>query len=153
MGAITNNISQQMDIDSDSESEVLSTVSEGPPSSVAYTNERSMITASSGTSYELDPSTRHQENMRVVFGHLWGLWKDLKTSKTWRPHIFRETGTFSFRDMMIFERPLRIFQRWTWSFAKTIFGITKYLYESFDHAYQTADALNLIIFKGYITDG
>jgi len=53
----------------------------------------------------------HQENMRVVFGHLWGLWKDLKTSKTRRPHIFWETGTFSFRDMVIFERPSRIFQR------------------------------------------
>jgi hypothetical protein len=66
MGAITNNISQQMDIDSDSESEVLSTVSEGPPSSVAYTNERSMITASSGTSYELDPSTRSSSPMSVI---------------------------------------------------------------------------------------
>ena len=54
---------------------------------------------------------RHQENMRVVFGHLWGLWKDLKTSKTRRPHIFRETGTFSFRDMVIFERFSMVFQR------------------------------------------
>jgi hypothetical protein len=56
-------------------------------------------------------TAKHQENMRVVFEHLWGLWKDLKTSKTQRPHIFRETGTFSFRDMVIFERPSRIFQR------------------------------------------
>ena len=24
----------------------------------------------------------HQENVRVVFGHLWDLWKDLKISKT-----------------------------------------------------------------------
>jgi hypothetical protein len=38
----------------------------------------------------------HQENMRAVFGHLWGVWRDLKTSKTQRPHIFQETGTFSF---------------------------------------------------------
>jgi len=53
----------------------------------------------------------HQENMRVVFGHLWGLWKDLKPSKMLRPHIFWETGTFSFRDMVISERPSRIFQR------------------------------------------
>jgi hypothetical protein len=53
----------------------------------------------------------HQENMRVVFGHLWGLWKDLKTSKTRRLHIFRETGTFSFRDMVIFERFSMVSQR------------------------------------------
>ena len=66
MGTITNHISQQMDIDSDSESEVLSTVSEDPPSSIAYTNERSMTTASSGTSYELDPSTRSSSPMSVI---------------------------------------------------------------------------------------
>jgi hypothetical protein len=44
------------------------------------------------------PPAPHQENSRVVFGHLWGLWKDLKISKTQRPHVFREQGTFSFRD-------------------------------------------------------
>jgi hypothetical protein len=34
----------------------------------------------------------YQENGRVIFGRLWGLWKDLKLSKTLRPHIFRETA-------------------------------------------------------------
>jgi len=52
-----------MDIDSDSESEVFSSVSEGPHS-VAYTNARSMTTASSGTSYELD--TRSSSPMSVI---------------------------------------------------------------------------------------
>ena len=32
----------------------------------------------------------HQEKMKVIFGHLWGLWKALKTSKTLTPHIFQE---------------------------------------------------------------
>jgi hypothetical protein len=89
--------------------------------------------------------------MRVVFGRLWGLWKDLKTSKTQRPYIFRETGTFSFRDMVIFERPWRIFQRCTWSFVKMIFGLTVYLYKSFTHVYHTADALKSILFKHCIS--
>jgi hypothetical protein len=31
--------------------------------------------------------------MRVVFEHIWGLWKDLKISKMLRPHNFGETGT------------------------------------------------------------
>jgi hypothetical protein len=56
-------------------------------------------------------SASHQENTRVVFGHLWALWKDLKNSKLLRPHIFWETGTFSFRDPAIFARLWRIFQR------------------------------------------
>jgi len=89
----------------------------------------------------------HQENMRLVFGCLWGLWKDLKTSKTQRPYIFRETGTFSFRDMAIFERPWRIFQRCTWSFVKTIFGFTWYLYQPRNHTYCTTDAIKSILFK------
>jgi hypothetical protein len=63
MGTITDHILQQMDIDSDSESEVFSTVSDGPPSSVAYTNARSMT---SGTSYELDPTTRSSSPMSVI---------------------------------------------------------------------------------------
>jgi hypothetical protein len=62
--------------------------------------------------------------VRVVFERLWGLWKDLKTSKTQRPHIFQETGTFSFGDLVIFERLPGIFERQTHSFGKTIFGFT-----------------------------
>jgi hypothetical protein len=54
---------------------------------------------------------QHQENIRVVFEHLWGLWKDLKISKTLRPHIFGETGTNSLRDLIIFAKLLIIFQR------------------------------------------
>jgi hypothetical protein len=53
----------------------------------------------------------HQENTRVVFEHLWGLWKDLKISKTLRLRIFGETGTNSLRDLIIFARLLIIFQR------------------------------------------
>ena len=66
MDAITDHIVQQMDIDSDTESEIFSTTSEGPPSSVAYTNERSMGTTSSGTSYELDPSSRSSSPMSII---------------------------------------------------------------------------------------
>lgn len=65
MGTITNHM-PQMDIDSDSESEVFSTVSEDPPSSIAYTNERGMGTTSSGTSYELDPLTRSNSPMSII---------------------------------------------------------------------------------------
>ena len=72
----------------------------------------------------------HQENIRVIFGGLWGLWKDLKTSKTLRLHVFWETGTYSSRDMVIFERHLRIFQRWAESFTKTIFSFECCLYKS-----------------------
>ena len=88
--------------------------------------------------------------MRVVFGHLWGLWKDLKTSKTLRWRVFRETGTYSSRDKVIFERLLRIFQRWTGSFAKTIFGFACYLLQVFDQAYYITDLLKLIVFRRYI---
>ena len=88
----------------------------------------------------------HQENSRVVFERLWGLWKDLKTSKTKRPRVFRETGTFSFRDLVIFERLQRIFQRWSCIFVKTVFGFTWHLYKSLIHAYHTADAQKSIIF-------
>ena len=79
------------------------------------TNPVTMITNSSWASQTLP----HQENMRVVFGHLWGLWKDLKISKALRPHIFRETGTNSFRDPVICARLLRTFQRalQRWSLA------------------------------------
>jgi len=55
-----------MDIDSDSESDIFSTVSEDPPSSIAYSNGGSMATASSGTSYELDPSMRSNSPMSVM---------------------------------------------------------------------------------------
>ena len=37
----------------------------------------------------------HQENVRVVFGHLWCLWKDLKISKTGRADIFQWSSVSS----------------------------------------------------------
>ncbi|KIM37774.1 hypothetical protein M413DRAFT_448286 [Hebeloma cylindrosporum] len=51
-----------MDID-DAASDVFSTTSEGPPSSVAYSNGRTMTTASS---YEIDPATRSNSPMSVI---------------------------------------------------------------------------------------
>jgi len=75
-----------------------------------------------------------------------GLWKDIKTSKTLRWHVFRETGTYSSRDNIIFERLLRIFQRRAGSFAKTIFGFACYLLQVFDQVYYITDALKLIVF-------
>ena len=83
----------------------------------------------------MSESSTHQENMRVIFGRLWDLWKDLKTSKTLRWRVFRETGTYSSRDKVVFERLLRIFQRQAGSFAKTIFSFASHLLQVFDGAY------------------
>ena len=88
----------------------------------------------------------HQENVRVVFGHLWDLWKDLKISKTWRADIFWETGTNSSREPVIFKRHLRIFQIWIHSFVKIIFDYTWNLYKSFNNTYHTPYALKSILF-------
>ncbi|KAF8815360.1 hypothetical protein BYT27DRAFT_7194589 [Phlegmacium glaucopus] len=66
--------------------------------------------------------------MGVVFGHLWDLWKDLKTSKMLRWCVFGETGTFSSRDMVIFERLPTIFQRSAGSFMKIISGFGCHLF-------------------------
>ncbi|KAF8817227.1 hypothetical protein BYT27DRAFT_7317632 [Phlegmacium glaucopus] len=89
--------------------------------------------------------------MRVVFGHLWGLRKDLKISKTLRPYVFRETGTNSSRDQVIFGRLRNIFERQAGSFVKTIFGFAWYLCKSFNHAYCTIGALKLIKFRHCVT--
>jgi len=53
----------------------------------------------------LHRSTNDIRKHEVVFGHLW---KNLKTSKTLRWYVFQETGIYSPRDKVIFER---IFQR------------------------------------------
>ncbi|KAF8803458.1 hypothetical protein BYT27DRAFT_7195746, partial [Phlegmacium glaucopus] len=66
--------------------------------------------------------------MGVVFGRLWDLWKDLKTSKMLRWCVFQETGTNSSRDRVIFERLLRIFQRSAESFMKIISGVACHIF-------------------------
>jgi hypothetical protein len=42
--------------------------------------------------------------MRAIFGYIWGLWKDLKTSKILKRHTFWETSAYSSRNKVIFER-------------------------------------------------
>lgn len=49
----------------------------------------------------------------IVLGHLLGLWKDLKIWKILRLHVFLETGSYSSRDNVIFERLSKIFQSFT----------------------------------------
>lgn len=79
-----------MDIDSDTESEIFSTVSDGPPSSIAYTHARSMITTSSGTSYEIDPPTRSNSPMSVI-----SLTESMETSILYRQEYGRGLNNYS----------------------------------------------------------
>jgi hypothetical protein len=63
----------------------------------------------------------HQENVRLVFGCLWGLWKDLKTPKTQRPWVFGEQGTLSRGDMEGLSKKQSVFQGHAGDFVKNVF--------------------------------
>ena len=58
----------------------------------------------------------------MVFGHLWVLWKDLKTPKTQRPWVFGEQGTLSRGAMRGLSKKQLVFQSHAGNFTENIFN-------------------------------